>query len=49
MIIEVPAYDTDQLPDDLKSKDPIHKAKATFYWPPSCLWPFIDHGPEEDA
>jgi hypothetical protein len=49
MMINVPLYDTDQLSNDLKSKDPIHKAKATFYWPPSCLWPFIDQGPEEDT
>jgi len=47
MMIDLPLYDTDKLPDDVKSKDLIHKAKATFYWPPSCLWPFMDHGPEE--
>jgi hypothetical protein len=42
MIIELPAYDTDQLPDKSKSKELPRKAKAVFQWPPDCLWPFMD-------
>lgn len=49
MMIDAPHYDIDQLPDDLKSKHPIRKAKATFHWPPTCLWPFMDYGPREDT
>jgi hypothetical protein len=37
MIIEVPAYDYDQLPDESKPKDLTHKSKAVFQWPPDCL------------
>jgi hypothetical protein len=48
MIIEVPAHDSDQLPDDSKSKDLTLKSKAAFQWPPDCLWPFMDHELESD-
>jgi hypothetical protein len=45
MIIEVPSHGLDQLPDDeLKNVQvPTYKPKATFQWPPDCLWPFTDH------
>jgi hypothetical protein len=49
MTIEVPAYDSDEFPDGSKLKDLAHKSKAMFHWPPDCLWPFIDHGPETDT
>jgi hypothetical protein len=51
MIIEVPAYGSDQLPDDeLKNlQDPTCKPKATFQWPPDCLWSLMDDGPESDT
>ena len=42
MIIELPAYDTDQPPDESKSKELTRKAKAVFQWPPDCLWPFME-------
>jgi hypothetical protein len=51
MIIEVPRYGDDQLPDDEQRKLAVlpYKPKATFQWPPDCLWPFIDHGPENET
>jgi hypothetical protein len=49
MIIEVPAYDSDQPPDDSKPKDLTHESKAVFHWPPDCLWPFMDRGSEGDT
>jgi hypothetical protein len=49
MIIEVPAYDYDQLPDESKPRDLTHKSKAVFQWTPDCSWPFMDHGPESDT
>jgi hypothetical protein len=51
MTIEVPAHGSDQLADDdLKDAQvPSYKLKATFHWPPDCLWPFMDHGPENDT
>jgi hypothetical protein len=47
MIIEVPAHESEQLPNDAKPKDLVHKSKTTFHWPPDCLWPFIEHGSED--
>jgi hypothetical protein len=41
MIIDLPSYDPDYLPDDSKPKDWAHKRKAVFQWPPDRLWPFI--------
>jgi hypothetical protein len=49
MIIDLPSYDPDYFPDDSKPKDLAHKPKAVFQWPPDCLWPFIDHGSENDT
>ena len=37
MIIEVPAYDFDQPPDDSKPKDLTHESKAVFHWPPDLF------------
>jgi hypothetical protein len=49
MITEVLSYDSDPLPDDSKPKDPTHKSKAVFQWPPDCLWPYIERGSENDT
>jgi hypothetical protein len=49
MIIEIPAYDSDQLPDDSKPKALTHESKAVFHWPPDRLWPFIDRRSEGDT
>jgi hypothetical protein len=51
MTIEVPSRGSDQLADDELKKLTVlpHKPKATFHWPPDCLWPFMDYEPESDA
>jgi|HubBroStandDraft_1064217.scaffolds.fasta_scaffold69755_2 hypothetical protein len=49
MIIEVPASDSDHLPDNLKPKDLTYKSEAVFHWPADCLWPFTDHRSEGDS
>jgi hypothetical protein len=51
MIIQVPSGSLDQLSDDEQKnvQVPTCNPKATFQWPPGCLWPFIDHGPEDDT
>jgi hypothetical protein len=51
MIIELPPRNVDQLPGDERKnvEGPIYKPKATFQWPPDCLWPFIDHGSDTDT
>jgi hypothetical protein len=52
MIIEVPPpHGSEQLPGDEQRKLTVlpYKTKATFHWPPECLWPFMDHGPENET
>ena len=51
MIIEVPPQVSDQYPGDEQRKLAIllYKPKAAFHWPPDCLWPFMDHKPENDT
>ncbi len=49
MITEVPAYDSDQPPDDSKPKDMTHESKGVFHWPPDCLWPFKEQRSESDT
>jgi hypothetical protein len=51
MIIEVPPHGSDELPGDEQRKLTVlpYKPKATFHWPPDCLWPFMDHGPENET
>jgi hypothetical protein len=43
--------DPDKHPD--KSKLPERRITqpraAAFQWPPDCLWPFMDRGPDRDA
>jgi len=47
MIIDVPAHESEQLPNHTKPKDLVNKSKATFHWPLDCLWPFIEHESED--
>jgi hypothetical protein len=36
-------FESDAHPDETKPVDRrISRPKATFQWPPDCLWPFID-------
>jgi hypothetical protein len=51
MISKAPTHEFDQRRDDKPKKLQVltYKPKATFHWPPDCLWPFMDHGPEEDT
>jgi hypothetical protein len=51
MIIDVPFHGSDQPPDDRQKKLTVlsYKPKATFHWLPDCLWPFMDHGPDNDT
>jgi len=41
-------YPMVELTNQGKSELPA-KPKATFRWPPDCLWPFIDHGWDSKA
>jgi hypothetical protein len=37
-------------PDELKPPELlVTRSKATFQWPPDCLWRFIDHKANSDA
>ena len=40
-----PSPDPDQHPDTLKpfERPRPTRFKATFQWPPDCLWPFLDN------
>jgi hypothetical protein len=51
MIIDVPSHASDQPSDEKQKKVTVltNKPKATFHWPPDCMWPFLDHGPETDT
>jgi hypothetical protein len=51
MMIEVPPHVSDQHPGDEQRKLAIlpYKPKAAFHWPPDCLWPFMDHEPENET
>ena len=51
MTIEVPSHGSDQLADDELKKLTVltYKPKATFHWPPDCLWPLMDYKPESDT
>jgi len=44
MIRKARAQESDQHPDDEHEKLQVitYKPKATFRWPPDCLWPFMD-------
>jgi hypothetical protein len=49
MIIEVPVYDPDRLPDDSKPNGMPHKSKAVFHWSPDCLWAFMEQRSVDDT
>jgi hypothetical protein len=51
MISKAPSHESDQLADDELNKLPVltYKPKATFQWPPECLWPFMDHKVDRDT
>jgi hypothetical protein len=51
MIIEAPSHRSDQLTGDEQKKLTIltYKPKATFRWPPDCMWPFLDRGLQKDT
>jgi hypothetical protein len=51
MISKAPSHESDQRPDDKPKKLQVltYKPKATFRWPPDCLWPFIDDGLDRDT
>jgi|GEM_PF-960237 len=51
MISKAPSHESDQRPDDKPKKLQVltYKPKATFRWPPDCLWPFMDDGLDRDT
>ncbi len=51
MISKPPSHESDQHPDDKAKKSQVltYKPKATFHWPPDCLWPFRDDAPGTDT
>jgi hypothetical protein len=51
MTSKAPSHEFDQPPDDeLKNVQVLtYKPKATFQWPPVCLWPFVDDKSECDT
>jgi hypothetical protein len=51
MISKAPYHESDQRADENpKTLDVLtYKPKATFQWPPDCLWPFMDEVPHTDT
>jgi hypothetical protein len=51
MISKAPSHESDQSPDDeLENVQALtYKPKATFQWPPECLWSFMDDGMDCDT
>jgi len=51
MIAKAPSQESDQRSDDKPKKLQvlIYEPKATFHWPPDCLWPFMDDAPGTDT
>jgi hypothetical protein len=46
----IPEPDTDQHSNEPGKSDPLTaRPKATFQWPPDCVWPFMDHGPDGET
>jgi hypothetical protein len=35
--------DSERPPDEPRKPEFLSRPKATFQWPPDCVWPFIDH------
>jgi hypothetical protein len=48
---KTPFYESDQPPEDEPKNLQVlsYKPKATFHWPPDCLWPFMDHEVDRDT
>ena len=47
---EIPSYDSLQQPDRREKSEVVaSRPKARFQWPPDCLWPFMEHGPETET
>ena len=47
---EAPFYGSFEQPDESKKSEvAINRQKATFQWPPDCMWPFLDHGAETET
>jgi hypothetical protein len=45
-----PSLDPDQDPDELRPSTLLTtRPKATFQWPPECLWPFLDRGRDKES
>jgi hypothetical protein len=45
-----PSSDSQAQTDEPKQPEPlVAKPKATFQWPPDCLWPFVDHKAGSDT
>ncbi len=51
MISKIPSRESDQRPINKPDKLPVltYKPKATFHWPPDCLWPFMEEVPDTDT
>jgi hypothetical protein len=50
MISKAPSNDSHKKPDEPKKlEELIRRPKATFHWPPDCLWPFMKDGSNHDA
>ena len=50
MMSEIPSSDSFPEPDELEKPDVVtSRPKSRFQWPPNCLWPFMDHGPETET
>ena len=45
-----PSPDPDQRPNEPRKSELLTaRPKATFQWPPDCLWPFIDRGSDSET
>ena len=45
-----PSSDTNQHANEPRKSELLPgRLKATFQWPPDCLWPFIDHGSDSET
>jgi hypothetical protein len=45
-----PSPDPDQPPDETTPSEHLTvRPRATFQWPPDCLWPFIDRNRDTDS
>jgi hypothetical protein len=50
MMDKVPFFDSSPDPKQPNKSDPFPtRPKATFQWPPDCIWPFMEHESENDT